>query len=554
MPYFKDSLKKGKTETEKFIEKQEEYQEKCRESIEEIRNLKEEADKNAAKVNLEFGDTERKWKELQELVDQNGIIKQGYEDRVKYIVGELTEATGVEIDLVDGQIQKYGELKTAIEDTIEKQRAQRLFEIYSANEAELHTKQAEAQQEYHNAKDVFDEKEMQYQNKKSEFDAKVREQWESKKNDNEWKNNTFEDYEKFIQSNAITGNFSFTDTVKIRDAWTDYINARDERDAAKQSFSSAVNKYNAAMSELDWLMQAENLIAEEEYSKATRLMTAHNDEYKRVVEAKNKTDEERREAYKASLDKMNSDLDLANRAAENGYKESANKQVQIIADTLAENVDIALESGIKSANVFDENFKSTFKRLLQNGADVSEISDILKKHGMTWGNATGLTIEEQMELAIKGKGSSMADVVGSLVNGAVDTINTDPPVVNVAVKPDLWELNEFLSGFDSGFSSFVGKLTSNIPMFAAGGFLGSGQGIVAEAGPELIEIVNGGAKITPLTGNARNTPVSGADANRSKVVYINNTINASISGGYDVRRLAEDLAGEQRRIERNMGL
>lgn len=550
--YFKDSLKKGKTETEKFIEEQEKYQQAARDSIDEIKNLKREADENAAKINLEFGDTERKWKELQELVDQNGKIKEGYEARVQYITNELTNATGVEIELVDGQIQKYGELKTAIEDTIEKQRAQRLFEIYSANEAELYTKQAEAQQEYHNAKDVFDEKKLQYQNKKSELDAKVREQWELKKNDDEWKNSTFEDYEEFTHSNATKGNFDFTDTVGIRDAWTDYINARDERIAAKKSFESAVNKYNASTSELDRLMQAENLIAEEEYDKATRLMTAHNDEYKRVVEAKNKTDEERREAYKASLDKMNSDLDLANSAAEQGYKKSAERQVQTIADTLAENVDIALESGIKSAAVFDENFKSTFKKLLQNGADVSAISEILKKHGVTWGNATGLTIEEQIEIAIKGKGTSMADVVSGLMHGAVDAVNADPPVVNVAVKPDPSELDRFLSNFGSGFSGFVNGLTSNLPFFATGGFLSSGRGIVAEAGPELIEIINGGAKITPLTGSARNTPVASAGSSRN--VYISNTINASISGGYDVRRLAEDLAGEQRRVERNMGL
>lgn len=550
--YFSDKVKDGKSETEKFIEEQEEYQKKCRESIEEIKNLKEEADKNAAKINLEFGDTESKWRELQELVDQNGVIKQGYEDRVNYIVGELTDATGVEIELVDGQIQKYNELKDTIEKTIDKQRAQRLFEVYSANEAELYTKQAEAQQEYYDTKGVFDEKKLQYRNKKSDLDAKIREQWELKKNDDEWGNGTFEDYEKFIRSNALAGNFNFTDNVGIRDAWIDYQNAINERTAAKKSFNEAVSKYNASTSELDRLMQAENLIAEEEYDKATRLLTAHNDEYKKVVEDKNKTDEERREAYKESLDKMNSDLDLANSAAEQGYKESAEKQIQTVADAFAENVDIALESGVKSADVFDENFKSTFKKLLQNGADVSAINDILKKHGVTWGDATGLSLVEQLELTISGKGPALADVLSGSVRGAVDAINEDPPVVTVAVKPDLWELNEFISGFGGSFSGSVSSLISNLPKFAAGGFLGSGQGIVAEAGPELIEIMNGGAKITPLTGTARNTPVT--SGNSGRVVYINNTINAQISGKYGVRHLAEDLAGEQRRIERNLGL
>lgn len=518
--YFKDSLKKGKTETEKFIEEQEKYQQAAQDSIDEIENLRREADENAVKINLEFGDTERKWKELQELVDQNGKIKEGYEARVQYITNELTNATGVEIDLVDGQIQKYGELKTAIEDTIEKQRAQRLFEVYSANEAEYIQKRDKAEQEVYEKGTEVDEAWANYK----EAESRV----------------------SLFEKGYLTDGEDIGVLKQKRD------DAQKIYNKAKESLEAAKEKFLKADSEINRLLHAEELIAEEEYDKATRLMTAHNDEYKRVVEAKNKTDEERREAYKASLDKMNSDLDLANSAAEQGYKKSAERQVQTIADTLAENVDIALESGIKSAAVFDENFKSTFKKLLQNGADVSAISEILKKHGVTWGNATGLTIEEQIEIAIKGKGTSMADVVSGLMHGAVDAVNADPPVVNVAVKPDPSELDRFLSNFGSGFSGFVNGLTSNLPFFATGGFLGSGKGIVAEAGPELIEIINGGAKITPLTGSARNTPVASAGSSRN--VYINNTINASVSGGYDVRRLAEDLASEQRRVERNMGL
>lgn len=54
--------------------------------------------------------------------------------------------------------------------------------------------------------------------------------------------------------------------------------------------------------------------------------------------------------------------------------------------------------------------------------------------------------------------------------------------------------------------------TLNIPMHAKGGYISGssvGRGIVAEAGPELLEIVNGGVKITPLSDTARNTAVGG---------------------------------------------
>lgn len=165
--YFKDSLKKGKTETEKFIEEQEKYQHAARDSIEEIKNLKREADENAVKIDIEYDDIQKKWDELQTLVDQNGKIKEGYEARVQYITNELTNATGVEIELVDGQIQKYGELKNTIEETIEKQRAQRLFENYSEQETEYIQKRDEAKQEVYERGNEVDEAWANYKDAKS---------------------------------------------------------------------------------------------------------------------------------------------------------------------------------------------------------------------------------------------------------------------------------------------------------------------------------------------------------------------------------------------------
>ena len=60
--------------------------------------------------------------ELDKLVDSNGKVKEGYEDRVKAITGELSDATGIEIELIDGQIQKYEELGKSIDDVITKKK------------------------------------------------------------------------------------------------------------------------------------------------------------------------------------------------------------------------------------------------------------------------------------------------------------------------------------------------------------------------------------------------------------------------------------------------
>jgi len=53
-----------------------------------------------------------------------------------------------------------------------------------------------------------------------------------------------------------------------------------------------------------------------------------------------------------------------------------------------------------------------------------------------------------------------------------------------------------------------GRSGGDYDYYAKGGILANGMGIVAEAGPELIEMVNGRAIITPLTDSATNTPVT----------------------------------------------
>ena len=68
---------------------------------------------------------------LENIVDKNVQIKEGYENRAKVITGELSEALGVEIDIVDGQIQEYDNLKSKIEEVMATKKANALL---SANE------------------------------------------------------------------------------------------------------------------------------------------------------------------------------------------------------------------------------------------------------------------------------------------------------------------------------------------------------------------------------------------------------------------------------------
>ena len=59
--------------------------------------------------------------ELDSLVDANGKVKKGNEDRVNYILGELSSAYGIEASVVDGVIQKYSEFRDELKKTSKEQ-------------------------------------------------------------------------------------------------------------------------------------------------------------------------------------------------------------------------------------------------------------------------------------------------------------------------------------------------------------------------------------------------------------------------------------------------
>ena len=100
-----------------------------------VKSLSEEFDNLIAKQSevIESGLSETEYLEalkleLDGIVDSNGKIQEGYEKRAQFIIGKLSEATGVEITAVDGVIQKYDDLTVAIDDAIAKKRAMIILE------------------------------------------------------------------------------------------------------------------------------------------------------------------------------------------------------------------------------------------------------------------------------------------------------------------------------------------------------------------------------------------------------------------------------------------
>lgn len=112
----------------KLSEEEQALRDKTNELTESYNKWSDARNSTTQNITEEFGTYETLAEELDNIVDKNGKIKDGYEERAGIITGELSEALGIEIEIVDGVIQKYSELQQSISDTIELQKAQAIQE------------------------------------------------------------------------------------------------------------------------------------------------------------------------------------------------------------------------------------------------------------------------------------------------------------------------------------------------------------------------------------------------------------------------------------------
>lgn len=129
--------------TGKLTEKQKESIEASKEAINSINEEAEARQKNLAVATSKIDNSQALWEELTKIVDANGQVKAGYEARAKFITGELANALGIEIDLVDGVITNYGELQTSIYDVIAAKKAEAVMDAMKSDYADAMQEQAE---------------------------------------------------------------------------------------------------------------------------------------------------------------------------------------------------------------------------------------------------------------------------------------------------------------------------------------------------------------------------------------------------------------------------
>lgn len=113
----KDSTKELSAEQQALIDKTTEMRDACAE-------LDASWHSNSESVRMQFDGYETLVTKLDSIVDANGKVKKGHENEAKYITGELSDALGMEIEMRDGVIDKYKEIRKNIESTMKLKEAE----------------------------------------------------------------------------------------------------------------------------------------------------------------------------------------------------------------------------------------------------------------------------------------------------------------------------------------------------------------------------------------------------------------------------------------------
>lgn len=169
------------------------------------------------------------------------------------------------------------------------------------------------------------------------------------------------------------------------------------------------------------------------------------------------------------------------------------------------------------------NIKNVFSNIGSFFAGIWDtIKGIFTNVGTNIGEAIGGAFKAAMNNALATVEHAVNKAI-SFINGAIDIIN-DIPGVSIG---------------------HVGEVT--LPRLAKGGILKNGQAIMAEAGPELIQMVNGEAVVTPLTASARNTALETAEGGGKNFVQNVNITSPKALSPYETAR-------QTRNATRNMVL
>ena len=150
-------------------EAQEKTIEKAQQLNDQYNKTNDARNESMAGIEAEYGHLTELKDELDTLIDTNGQVKQGYEDRANFIVGKLSSALGMEKDQIWEIIDANGSLGDSIDQIIEKKKAEAILNANQDAYTEAIKKQGEALQNYQDCLETVNAAQEKYSQAQGEY-------------------------------------------------------------------------------------------------------------------------------------------------------------------------------------------------------------------------------------------------------------------------------------------------------------------------------------------------------------------------------------------------
>lgn len=298
------------------------------------KNAMKEADKSAeealAKSNNEIGNYQRLKTELDLLVDANGKVKEGYEERAKFIVGELNNALGTEITMTDGIIENYQDIKKAVEDVIEQKRAQALLDA--------------EEEKYNTALDQRAKLEEAYSNSLQKYNTALEYRSNALQRTQEKYKMTAEEAQKFAETGLYVDETGKRVSARHDEEWISLHRLNEEYKDAEDKLNKTKDMYISNEEVIAQYQNAMQSMAEGNYDAVLKI-------YEDTANYMGKTSDETYNNYQKAIDAQQ--IALANLTANKGkydqetyerMKNNFETQIQLYKDEQAKYKPIADET------------------------------------------------------------------------------------------------------------------------------------------------------------------------------------------------------------------
>ena len=462
------AMKGYKSESDLALESAKNRANEAEKYLESLQAEYDQIEKNC-QANLNMVDTHQSLaNELKTLVDENGNVKKGYEDRVNFILGELNKAYGTEYKLVDGQIQKYNELVNSIDVLIAKKRLQ----IVMDSKEEAYTKAIKDQQtnldELSKSQDTYNSSKKKLREIEQELSA-VREEQANK-------------IERLNELNS-------TSMLLTREERNEKIQL--EQDI--KSLSTEIGNLGSEQRKQSELTET-NRTTMETWKESVGKNTLAIIEYEELMAASSSNNLEKiNEAYKKSAEDINDSYEKRLTNAINYYDSYLEKQMERNGQ-ITEEDKIAAQARL---NVVLQSMKDQSKTIEGLTPEIVQkwitLATLSEDGFMSAFSQLNPDIQTQIISKMRSQGFSISSELQSGINQLNPTVTVDANIskINEKVQQAISTFNKLTFNFGNIFKADGGVYSngrwSPITQYANGGLPPIGQMFIArERGPELV--------------------------------------------------------------------